>query len=263
MMLVQIVTLVFAAIIGACLGSFANVLAVRWHELGSLGGRSRCPLCKKTIRPKHLVPIFSYLILRGRCADCRAKIHIQYPLVEMAVGILSVIAALRHNPLGPDFPAFAVEVALITLLAAMVAMDLRWKELPVEIMIMIGISATIIHLFGNQNYPLLTTTYHLVPAVVLPVIFFGAQWLLSKGRWLGGGDVWFGAMLGLILGNWQMTAVAIYLSYLLGGCTAAILLLAKIIKRGVNIPFAPFLAGGLMLTLWFGDLIQMWIVRFF
>jgi prepilin signal peptidase PulO-like enzyme (type II secretory pathway) len=264
-MALSVFTVVFSGILGACLGSFANVLAVRWHEMGAPVGRSRCPLCRKTIRPKHLVPIFSYLILRGRCADCKAKIHIQYPLVELAVAILSVVAALRHNPLGSDFPAFAVELALVTLLAAIVVMDLRWKELPVEIMALIGFSALIVHVFAGSSFDIRHSIFelrNLVLAVALPLVFFGAQWLLSRGKWLGGGDVWFGVMMGLVLGNWQMTALAIYISYLAGGCAAAILLMTKILKRGANLPFAPFLALGLMLTVWFGISIQAWIAKF-
>lgn len=261
--MIQVVTLVFTALAGACLGSFANVLAVRWHEMAAPLGRSRCPMCKKTIRPKHLVPIFSYLILRGRCADCQARIHIQYPLVELAVAALSVIAALRHNPLSADFPAFAVEAALVALIAAIVVMDLRWKELPVEIMALIGLSAAIIHLFGNTGYGFHATGFRLLWAVALPVVFFGAQWLLSRGKWLGAGDIWFGAMMGLVLGSWQMTASAIYLSYLMGGLVVAGLLLFGAIRRGSRISFAPFLAGGLMLTLWFGSSIQEWFVKLF
>ncbi|MBU1033257.1 MAG: prepilin peptidase [Patescibacteria group bacterium] len=267
-MFISIITIAFAFILGACLGSFANVLAIRWHEMGTLGGRSRCPKCKTTIRAKHLVPIFSWFFLRGKCSYCGVKIHIQYPLVEFVAGSLAVIAAIRHNPFSEEFPLFAVELGLGILLLAIAVMDWRWKELPVEILTIIGVSAAVIHLFALRPWPFVLSDlgfgiWNLILAAGLGVLFFGAQWLLSRGKWLGSGDVWFGAMMGLVLGSWQLTGVAIYLSYLVGGLAAAILLLTKIIKRGGNIPFAPFLTLGLMLTFWFGPAIQAWLTKMF
>lgn len=251
-MLESFLTILFSAVLGACLGSFANVVAIRTHLMVSLMGRSMCPACKKALRPRHMVPILSWLALRGKCADCGAQIHIQYPTVELVSALLVVIAAIRNAPLGPDSARFAFEVIISLGLVVMVVMDLRWKELPVELMAGLGILGIVFNYF-------FFSPFNLIFAVSVGVAFFGIQWLLSQGAWLGSGDVWFGGMMGLILGSWQLNLIAIYLAYVAGGFAVALLLLAKKIKRGMSVPFAPALAIGLMLALWFGAKIQAWL----
>lgn len=249
-------SILFSGILGACFGSFANVVALRFHEESSLGGRSRCPSCRTTLRPRHLIPIFSWVMLRGRCADCGVKIHIQYPIVELIVAILFVVAALRHPPFGSEFVLFAFEALISMGIVIMIVMDLRWKELPLEIMIGLGVVGFFFQLqfvFVHGWPALLPTLTTLLVAVAVPVTFFGAQWLLSRGRWLGSGDIWFGAMIALLVGTWQRTALALYLAYVVGGVVVGFLFAIGRIKRGMRIPFGPALATGLMLTMWCGS----------
>lgn len=252
------IVIVFAAILGACLGSFANMAAVRWHEESSWSGRSRCPNCKKTLKPKHLVPIFSWLFLRGRCASCHAPIHLQYPLVELAGAAFAVIAASRWDVLTGGALSFAWETALSLSLLVMVVMDARWKELPVELMAGIAtIGAALQFVLSHQ--PVLVTAERLLISIAVPVVFFGVQWLVSRGQWIGIGDIWFGAMIGAVLGRWELSAIALYLSYLLGALVVVILFLARIVKRGTRVPFAPALATGLLVALWFGPMIESYV----
>ncbi|MSR85736.1 prepilin peptidase, partial [Candidatus Uhrbacteria bacterium] len=84
-------------ILGACLGSFLNVAIIRLKDASSMWGRSKCPECGKKIRSRHLVPILSWFLLHGCCADCHKPIHFQYPLVEFAAGLLMLVAFFRHN----------------------------------------------------------------------------------------------------------------------------------------------------------------------
>lgn len=252
---------VFAAVLGACLGSFANVLAIRTHEMSSLMGRSHCVACQRIIRPRHLIPILSWLVLRGRCADCGARIHIQYPIVEVVATFLVVVTAVRHPPFDGDFILFVSETMILIALLVMVVMDIRWQELPLEFMIGVGVLAVFAHLVvtffhGASLYDL---GFALFVAASIPVAFFGLQWLISKGRWLGSGDIWFGAMMACILGSWQLTVIALYVAYLLGGAVAGVLYVSNRVTRGMRIPFAPALAFGLLITLWFGESIQTWI----
>lgn len=262
----QIFTVIFAAVLGACLGSFANVMAIRMHEMVSLTGRSRCPACKKNLRPRHLIPIFSWLALRGKCADCGAKIHVQYPLVEFLAAALTVIAALRFSPFGPDVLFFGVETAISLALLVMVVMDLRWKELPLELMVGLGAIGLAFNLRsildgGLEDIP--PRLLALALAVAVPVVFFGGQWLLSQGAWLGSGDVWFGAMMALLLGTWAQTLIAMYLAYIVGGLVVMFLFATKRVRRGMRVPFAPALALGLLLAMWFGGAIENWIAYAF
>lgn len=246
------------AALGLCFGSFANVIIIRLHEMSSLHGRSHCVACNKVLRPQHLIPLLSWFWLRGRCAYCQEPIHIQYPLVELAGAILLVIAALRHDPFGSEFPLFIFESVIYFGLLIIVGMDLRWKEMPLELMIGLGIFAVLFHVLrAQQTGMVLITIERLVLGAGVAVGFFGLQWLLSKGRWIGSGDIWFGGVMGFVAG-WPGTAVALYLSYLAGGLVVACLLITGVIRRGMRVPFAPALATGLVLTLWFGESIQAW-----
>lgn len=256
---------ILAAVLGACLGSFANVLAIRLHESSSLLGRSKCPACDKPIRPRHLVPLFSWLALRGKCADCGAVIHVQYPLVEFACAILTVIAAIRHSPFGPDAPLFIIEALFAIILVVIVVMDLRWQEFPLELIIAVGVIAftfRVLALWLNAH-PFPDYFSYIAAGALTGFLFFGFQWALSRGRWLGSGDVWFGVMMGLVLGTWQQTGIAIYLAYLVGGTVVIVLYLLKKVRRGMRVPFGPALATGLMLALWFGPSIETYVRQFF
>ncbi|MEK7655228.1 MAG: prepilin peptidase [Patescibacteria group bacterium] len=247
----QYLTIVFAAVLGACLGSFANVAAIRLHAMTSLGGRSRCPECDAFIRPRHLVPIFSWLALRGRCADCGAKIHVQYPLVELLCVTLVVIAALRHDPFFGNAMPFAFETFVSIALVVVLVMDLRWSELPVEVLVLVGIVGAFWNMFlGWSSGVLAASATSIAIGAGAGIIFFGAQWALSKGKWLGSGDVWFGAMMGLVLA-WPATAYAIYLSYIFGGFGVGTLYILRKVKKGMRVPFAPALSMGLMAAFWF------------
>lgn len=247
----QIFTIIFAAVLGACLGSFANVAAIRLHEMSSLRGRSRCPDCDAPIRPRHLVPIFSWLALRGRCADCGAKIHIQYPLVELLCAALVVIAAIRHDPFLGNAMPFAFETIVSVSLVIVSVMDLRWNELPLEILVFTGIAGAFWNLSaGIKSGAVIPSIASLALGMSVGILFFGAQWALSKGKWLGSGDVWFGAMMGLVLA-WPATAYAIYLSYIFGGFGVGVLYILRKVKKGMRVPFAPSLSFGLMAALWF------------
>lgn len=256
-MIQLLLQIVFGAILGACLGSFANVLAIRLHDESSLMGRSMCPACRHPIAPRHLVPLFSWLALRGACADCGAAIHIQYPIVELVTACLGIIAAVRSDPFSD--PMFYAELLLSTALVVFVVMDIRWTELPLELMILVGSFAVIGRLvIAIMNGLLLSELVSLGLAFAVAIGFFGLQWAVSKGNWLGSGDIWFGAMMAAILA-WPATVIGMYLAYLAGGIVVTVLFLLGYIRRGMRIPFAPALASGLLLTLWFGERVERWV----
>lgn len=249
----------FAAVLGACLGSFANMAAVRWHEESSWAGRSRCPSCKKTIKSQHLVPIFSWLALRGRCASCRTRIHIQYPLVELAGAALTVIAAWRWNVLSGGTVPFAWETLLSISLLIMVVMDARWKELPVELMAAVTVVGVAMHVVLLRSFTI-HAAIDVAIALAVPIGFFGAQWLVSRGKWIGVGDIWLGAMIGAVLGRWPLSVIALYMSYVVGAVVVGALFVGGVVKKGMRVPFAPALATGLLIALWFGNMIEAYVV---
>lgn len=248
----RILGIIFAALLGGILGSFGNVLIIRWHSGKSLSGRSHCPGCKRPIKPRHLIPIVSWLWLRGRCAYCERKIHLQYVLVESAAFALGAIAAWHWNPFFQ--PQFWPEFLLTAGLLVPIAMDIRWKELPVEFMVGLGMLGAVFGLLGFS--PWLPGGASAAGSILLAcaavTVFFGGQIVLSHGRWLGEGDFWFGLMMGMMLG-WPNIAVAVYAAYICGGLFALGGFLAGRFGLKSKLPFAPALAAGTMVAMWFGS----------
>lgn len=255
----HILGIVYAGLLGGALGSFANVLILRWHEGSSILGRSACPHCKTQIRSAHLIPILSWLWLKGRCGKCERKIHIQYIAVEAAGVVLAIIAATRFNPF--DFsvaPMFWFEFIFSLALLVPVVMDIRWQELPVEYLAWLGVIAFAYRLtLAADPWSVLVSTLIALAAII---IFFGLQIILSHGKWLGMGDVWFGVFMAGVLG-WPKIAVALYIAYLIGGFVAVLGLGLGWYKRKTRLAFGPMLACGVLVTMWFGDCVLNWLAQ--
>src|SRR3989338_3131722 len=119
--------ILFWFLIGACLGSFLNVVIHRLHAGESfIRGRSHCPHCRRTLPWADLIPLISFALLRGRCRFCREKIAAQYPAVELAAGLLLALGAWRFG-LAPDFLLYA---AVISFFLVLFVFDVRWYLIP-------------------------------------------------------------------------------------------------------------------------------------
>ncbi len=241
----EIVFLLFIAILGACLGSFVNAVAVRLHESSSLLERSRCPQCRHVIRPQHLVPVFSWIFLGGKCVDCGKKIHVQYPIVEFVAAMIAVMSFQHHSPVTDPF-AFALEMFFLIALLVPVIMDLRWQELPIEYLVGMSLLGLAWHLSNPLNAVL---------AAMGGYLFFALQGWVSRGKWIGKGDAWFGMMMGASLG-FPGIGYALYVAYLLGAVVALVGLATRLISRRDRVPFAPALAVGTLVIIWYGPFIQ-------
>lgn len=259
----RLIFVVFCGLLGAALGSFVNVVAIRWHEGVSLRGRSICRSCKKQISPKHLVPILSWIVLRGRCAHCHVRIHPQYVIVEIIAAIFGCIAALRWDPsipLGSWHILFELVISIGLLVP--VVMDFRWQEIPVEYVVCLGIIGLIFRsafAFSVSGFEaVVSVLIWTVAAICVAFIVLGGQIVASNGRWLGVGDLWLGLGMSGILGLRHL-GIAVYFAYILGGCIAFMCLAMGLIKRHSRIPFAPALVAGTLGALWFGDKIGEWI----
>lgn len=227
-------------IVGIVLGSFGNVLIIRLPVCKSIRGRSECPLCHHPLSLVELIPILSYIFLRGRCKHCSAPISIIYPLVELASGLLFLVAAITElSLLTAAFLALALWLLLLITIV-----DARTKGIP-----------------DIFNFPLLLVgvAYSSVAGtnplsgILMGAGFFAVQWLLSFGRWVGSGDIILAAGIGALLGTWQMTLVMLFFAYVLGALIASVLLLTGKVNRKSHLAFGPFLALGAVLTLLFGE----------
>lgn len=251
----MLVASVLAGVWGAILGSFLNVIIIRLYKGMTIIGRSECPHCRTTLRPQHLVPVLSWLWLRGRCATCHHPIHVQYPLVEIASATIFILAHLRH-PLLLDvslWPGFLSESLFLFVLLALVVFDLRWKVLPIEPMVVAAVMAAIWNILSGTQ----SLTSVLIGMLVAGA-FLGIQVWLSRGRAMGGGDPWLGILMGAYLG-WPQVGIALYLTYIVGGIIVLILYALRIVQKGSRIPFAPLLALGTLGAVLYGQGIEVWI----
>ncbi len=253
------VAYLLAGLLGAIIGSFLNVLIIRLYRGITIMGRSECPHCRTTLRPQHLVPILSWLWLRGRCAACQHPIHIQYPLVELGAAIIFLVVYFRY-PLFTNpslWSLFIVEALFLLVLLALVVFDLRWKLLPVEPMILAAVGAAAWNI-ASGTLPWMSVLI----GILVGGGFLGVQVWLSRGRAMGEGDPWLGVLMGAFLGGPQV-GVALYLTYVLGGGIVLILFLLGSVRKGSRIPFAPFLVLGTLGAIMYGQAIEIWIRRLF
>lgn len=242
--------------IGLALGSFVNSLVWRLKTKMPWLDRSRCTECKIEIQARHLVPVISWIMLDGACAECGKKISWQYPIVEFIAGVILMVTLARHFPFASwaDIHAIVYESLFALTLLTLAVFDWRWKMLPIEFM------AVATAFFGIWNAIATQSWVPLAYGVAFGVLFLGLQVLVSHGKWMGAGDPWIGALLGAGLG-WPNVGIGMYLTYVLGGALVVVLLILGLVRRSQRIPFAPLLAVGGIGALWFGESIGLWFAR--
>ncbi|EMG31672.1 prepilin peptidase [Campylobacter showae] len=238
-------------ILGAVVGSFSNVLIYRMPRGESINfPASHCQSCKTPLKPYHNVPIFAWLFLRGKCAFCGEKISFQYPLVELASGLLCVLAYCVEThglePLTDGFYAAIFKAAMLgicfILLLALSLIDFRYKAVPDPLLFA---SVTFSLLYGF-NLPASFDSDELLRAFdsfINAAIFMFAFWLLRavvslalKREAMGSADIFIAGVMGAILGI-KLGLMAIYVSALL---TLPAYVIVR--KRGYELPFVPFLS---------------------
>lgn len=241
--------LVLAALLGACIGSFCNVLIIRMKDGRSLGGRSACGACQRTLTPQDLIPIVSWVVLRGKCRTCQVPVHVQYPLVEAAGALIGIYAVAR----GGDV-AFTATF-LFTLLVIAV-FDLRWQLVPTTFVLVMG------GLFAAWQALAVMSLVPVLLSVLVSGGFLGALVWGSKGRGMGEGDPIVGAAVGAAL-PWPLGPIALVGAFIIGGIVAVGLLATKKVQRKTAIPFVPFLALSAVIVYAYGEVIHSWLAYAF
>ncbi|MFH0770017.1 MAG: prepilin peptidase [Candidatus Peregrinibacteria bacterium] len=229
------------AVLGVVLGSFANVLVARLPSRQSIGGRSRCPSCGEELAVRDLIPVLSYALLGGRCRSCKAPISLRYPIMEIASGALFLLAVFHTAP--AIVPGLLLSFFL-WLLLTIAAIDAQTQQIPDSLNIPL--------FFVGVCYAASIRSI-VLSCPILAVAFFLLQWLLSRGKWVGSGDILLAAGVGFALGSIGDVLLWLGLSYIIGGCIAAVLLLMHRRKRTDTIAFAPILAFGAAVVLLYGD----------
>jgi len=265
--------IVAIGVLGLLLGSFVNALVWRLHETQELAGktskaahkrrrdlsiakgRSMCPNCGHELAGRDLVPVLSWVSLRGKCRYCRKPISWQYPLVELATAGLFVLSyanwPLAFNGVG----IFQLVCWLVFVVAfmALAVYDLRWFLLPDRIVVplmvlalaQVAVTAVWLHSFSALWQP-----------AVGALIIFGLFWTLfqvSDGKWIGGGDVKLAIVLGLLAGTPVKAFLVIFVASLLGTLVSIPLLARGKAGLKLQIPFGPYLLAATIIVVLYGQ----------
>lgn len=243
-------TLVF--LYGIMIGSFLNVCILRIPAGESIvTGRSHCDQCKKPIRWYDLIPVISYLILRGRCRYCKTHFSIQYPMIEALNGILYVLVFYYYG-----FRYLSVIYCLlISALLVLSVIDFRTNTIPFGINIVIFVLGLIRLVMDYSHF------YDYLIGFVCVSGFLYLIYLITKGRGMGGGDIKLMAAAGLVLG-WQLIILSLFLGCLYGSLIHPIRM--KVSGQGRVLAFGPYLSAGIITSIYFGGhMINWYLANFF
>lgn len=240
---------------GTAIGSFINAASFRiGHGKNWISGRSACQKCQHQLKWWELIPVISFFLLKAKCSSCKESIASRYLLVELVMGALFLVAG-QSFLLAFDYWTLLFELVLSSSLVFLFLHDLEFFILPDLVTI-----PSLIVLFGLQllrGY----SVQELLLAILIGAGFFAFQFIISKGKWIGGGDIRMGALMGSAL-SWPGILIGLFLSYIYGSVIAIYLLATKKKSMGAKLPFGTFLALGTLTTLWYGDAILTWYLGF-
>lgn len=257
-------------IFGLIIGSFLSVIVSRIETgEGFLFGRSHCPKCKKRIRSYDLVPLLSFMVLRGRCRACEKRISPFYPLIEFITGASFAALFWRFADVfsGANFYVFlGLHLVIIASLIALFFYDWFYYMIPDKILAPVSAIVLIFALANIFLAPITGSDFfiysaHSILSLILGVVvgggFFLVLVLLSGEKWIGWGDVKLGAFLGLFLG-FPSILIALFFSFISGSIVSLVLVLLKKKKMKDTIPFGPFLVVAALVALFAGKWIIGW-----
>lgn len=266
-------------LLGLCIGSFINALVWRLHmqaqkktrankdsSYSIARGRSMCPHCKHVLSVKDLVPVFSWLALHGKCRYCDKPISSQYPLVEAMTAVLFVFLYVFWPYELISIESILYFVFWLIFLSGFIALtiyDIKYLILPNKIifpLLTLAIAAVVIRFILTTNYDLLISTT--TGAAVGGGIFY-ALFQVSKGAWIGGGDVKLGFLLGALIGGIAPAFLMLFLASLMGTVYSVPQMLAKKVGPKSKIPFGPFLIASAIIVQLFGASLIDWYTNLF
>lgn len=281
--------IIVLVLLGLCFGSFINALVWRLHaqegkrirkqELGKknktpitqksysiLNGRSMCLNCKHQLPAIDLIPIISWLSLGSKCRYCKKTISWQYPAVELLTAVIFVVFYLSW-PFGFDqtwaYVWFIGWLIAAVGLIALAVYDIKWMLLPDKIISSLGGLTIFFYIlqfaFGRPTNDI----WDLVFASFIGGSVFWLLYQLSKGKWIGGGDVKLGFLLGLLVAKPELSLLVLFLASVIGLIFTIPLLLSKKVVKSSKLPFGPFLITASFITILYGPQIIDWYKSIF
>lgn len=261
-------------ILGICIGSFLNVLIDRLpNDENPLTGRSYCDKCKKTLKWYDLIPVISFILLRGKCRKCHSPISHFYPLVELISGILFVLVFINLN--FGNYLGFGIlnlefiinyfyYLFIVCSLIVIFFADIKYGIIPDSIVypaILVSIMYKVLSIMYplTFNFPILRqgfegqAIFNSLLSGIGAFLFFLFLFLITRGKGMGLGDVKLALLLGIFLG-FPHIITALYIAFLTGAAIGLILIICRKKKlSGGTIPFGPFLVFGALVSLFFGS----------
>ncbi len=244
-----------AFVFGTIIGSFLNVVSLRYNTGKGIGGKSFCFSCGKHLHWYELVPILSFAIQKGRCRNCQSRISPQYPLVEIFTGLIFTALFFKFNHLLFISPAFFEFLffffgTIMSILIIISIYDMRHTIIP-DKLVFLFMGFSFASLFLGSWPSMIFIMPQPIDLLAGPILAapFAILWLVSGGKWMGLGDAKLALGIGFLLGFLKGIAT-VMLSFWLGAAIGIVLLL---LKRGritikSEMPFAPYLVLGAMIS---------------
>jgi len=271
-----VMILLSSFVIGLVFGSFLNVVVYRLKSGEPIGlSRSFCPYCKTTLKWHDLVPLLSFICLRGRCRYCHKKISWQYPIVEILSGLIWVIVAYKINfQFFPTFQSgssisqpnlgnlgeigtifiFLYYIFILSSLLVIAVYDFKWRIIPDKIIYPAIVVVLIFNLFEISKYQNIMIFLWPFLVALIAFLFFFMFFYFSKGRAMGLGDAKLSFLIGLFLSP-LLAIAAFMLAFVIGAIFGIILIGLGKKSLKSQIAFGPFLVLGAAIAFFFSDFI--------
>jgi len=287
-MLQQTLLYILTFISGLLFGSFLNLVSDRINTKEKiLVGRSKCEFCKKELKARHLIPLLSFVLQKGRCAYCHKKLSWYYPASEILTGLVFVGAAYLSSifiSVGyPTIITFSYLLIMGSVYVALFLTDLKHKIIPNKIVYPAIIFAVLFMVISSAAYLFIyhkrlsadpfgvyllkagyfkLYTYNVIKSVIYVLVsamgiagFFALLVYITKGRGMGGGDIRLGFLIGIFNG-FPQNIIAIFLGFITGAVISLVLIMLKIKTLKDTVPFGPFLIAGSVIAMIWGS--QLW-----
>ena len=246
-------------ILGLCFGSFVNMLVYRTavkYELKSPPlprlrkgeKRSFCDYCGRQLNWYENVPVFSWVVLKGKTKCCHKKLPLSYPVVELVMGILFLIYFFKFNIFEENVWFWVLGLIIIVFLVFSAVFDLKYMILPDFSTVTLIIISFPIFLINKENI-----INYLLSALIASGFLLVLN-LITKGNGMGMGDVKLALFMGLFLG-YPIIIIAFYVAFIVGAFFGLVLMFFKKATKKSQVPFGPFMILGVFVAWWWGDLI--------
>ncbi|MFH1713219.1 MAG: prepilin peptidase [Candidatus Jacksonbacteria bacterium] len=245
-------------ILGLSVGSFINATVYRLQNNKKIiNDRSACPKCRHKLAWYDLIPGVSFFVLKGKCRYCRKRILWQYPLIEFLTGIIFILPIIKL----PELVPILIYLLFACILMTVFAYDLRYMLIPDKISIPAILIVIIAQFFFSFEIFGLTFAFHYLLNLLLAgfaaASFFMLQFIISKGSWIGGGDIRLGFLMGLMLG-WPNIIIGVFLAYIIGAAFSLPLVIIGKKSMKSPVPFGVFLTAAAIITLLWAKTMMQW-----